>query len=105
MVPAVYRLVNSALWIRPPQTSQCSYVHHIRILRMNHDAPDVPRGLQPHLLPGLSAVERLVCSIAPGGALPVVRLAGTDPNHGRGRTPDGDAPTGQYTLFINYRFP
>src|SRR5260370_12639440 len=105
MVPAIYGLVNSALRIRAPQTTKRRHVHHIRILWMNHDSSDVPRGLQPHFFPGLAAIDRFVRSVAPGGALPVVWLAGTDPNHGRVRGGDGDVADGRDTLLIKYWFP
>src|SRR6266478_3816396 len=105
MVPAIHGLVNSALRIRAPQTTKRRHVHHIRILWMNHDSSDVPRGLQPHFFPGLAAIDRFVRSVAPGGALPVVWLAGTDPNHGRVRGGDGDVADGRDTLLIKYWFP
>src|SRR5882762_6506780 len=85
--------------------SQRCHIHHIRVLRMNHDSPDVARRLQPHLLPGLPAVERLVRTIAPGGALPVVRLASSDPHHGGVRRRNRDVANRRHALFIEYRLP
>ncbi len=80
---AVRRLVDAALRIRPPQMALCRHVHHVGISRMNHNASDVMGRAQPHVLPGLSAVQRLVRAVAPRRTLPVVRLARSDP-HDRG---------------------
>src|SRR5260370_17304989 len=85
--------------------SQSCHVHDIRILRMNHDSPDVPRRLQPHFFPSLAAIERLVSAVAPGGALTVVRLARPDPHHCGVRRCDGDVADGRDTLLVEYRFP
>src|SRR6266550_1151108 len=81
------------------------HIGRIVILRMNHDSPDVARGLQPHLLPGLPAVERLVRSIAPGGALPVVRLSCPDPHHRGVRRRNRNVANRRHALFIEYRLP
>ena len=72
---------------------------------MNHDSPDVTRRLQPHLLPGLPAVERLVRSISPGGALPVVRLSRSDPQHRRIRRRNRDVANRRHALLIEHRLP
>ncbi len=72
---------------------------------MNYDAPDVPGRLQPHPLPGLSAIERLVRSIAPGGALPVVRFARSDPDDRRVGRRNRDVADRRYAFLIEDRLP
>src|SRR5437016_12650528 len=72
---------------------------------MDHDSPDVARGFEPHSLPGLPAVERLVRSIAPGGTLPVVRFARSDPHDGRVRRGNRDVANRRDPLLVEYRLP
>src|SRR5882724_673039 len=73
---------------------------------MNNDPANMSRRLQPpHFLPGLSAVEGFVRSIAPGGALAVVRLTRADPHHGRVRRSNRDVTYCRYAFLVEYRFP
>src|SRR3979490_2698371 len=80
-------------------------VYNVWILRMNHDSPDVPGRLQTHFFPAFPAVERLVRPIAPGGALPVVRLPPFGPHHGRVGRCNGDVANRRYALLVEYRLP
>src|SRR5258708_7661924 len=84
---------------------QRRHVQHIRIPRMNHNAPNVTRRAQPHVLPGFSSVHRLVGSVAPRGTLPIVRLARPHPHHRRIRWCDSDVADRRYSLFVEHRRP
>src|SRR6266404_3963442 len=101
----VRRLVNAALRIRPPQMPQRRHVQHIRISRMNHNAPNVTRCAQPHVLPSLSSVQRFIGSVAPRRTLPIVRFARPHPHHRRIRWCDSDVADRRYSLLVENRRP
>src|SRR6185295_765609 len=71
--------------------------------RVDDDAIDVARGRQPHLRPGLAAVDRLVDAVAPRRALPVVRLAGADPDEIGIALRDGDGADRDEALVLELR--
>src|SRR5262249_11900666 len=89
---AVRGLVDTALLVRPPETSQGGNVDGVWVLRVNDDAADVVRFLQAHVLPGFAAVGGLVDAVAPGDAVARVRLARPHPDDLRVRRGDGHVP-------------
>ena len=77
---AVGRLVDAALAAGPEQAAGRRDEHDVVVARIDDDAVDEARGLEPHVRVGLAAVGRLVDAVAPARALAVVRLAGADPD-------------------------
>ena len=72
---------------------------------MDEDAPDVLAALEPHVPPGVSAVDGLVDAVAPAGRLPVLRLPGADPDQVRVRLVEGDVADGARGLVVEDRRP
>ena len=101
----VLRAEDAALLVRPPQVAHRRHVHHVRIARMDQNAPDVLRPLQPHVLPAPPAVGRLVDAVAPAGGLAVLRLAGADPHEVRVRLVEGDIADRTGRLVVEERRP
>ena len=87
---AVGGLEDAALLVGAPQPAERGDVDDVGILRVDDDPADVLRLAQPHVLPGLAAVGRLVDAVAPRRALAVVRFAGADPHDVRIGRVDGD---------------
>ena len=72
---AVGRLVDATLLVGPVEPPEGCHVCDIRVRGMNHDASDVLRLLEAHVLERPSCVRALVDAAAPGRRLPVVGLA------------------------------
>ena len=89
---AVGRLVDAAVAAGLPEIAEGRDVDDIGIDRVDHDPGDLLRGAEPHVLPGLATVGRFVDPVAPGGTLPVVVLAGADPDQIGIVRRDGDGP-------------
>ncbi len=69
-------------------------VNDVGILRVNHDTPDMVGIGEPHVLPGVTGVERAIDAVAPGGALPVVGFTRAGPNDAGVGGGDGDRADG-----------
>ena len=87
---AVRCFIDAAIFRRTPEVSFGSNVHDIRIDRTDHDASDVHRLVQSHVLPRVAAVGRFVNAVAPRRALAIVRFAAADPDDRWIRWRDGD---------------
>ena len=101
----VLRPEDPALLVGPPQIADRRDVHDIRIARMDEDAPDVLAPLEPHVPPGLPAVDRLVDAVPPARRLPVLRLPGADPDQVRIRLVERDGSDGARRLIVEERRP
>src|SRR5262249_4965263 len=87
---AVCGLEDAAIAAGAPQAAGGRDEHDVVVARIDDDAVDVARRAQAHVDVGLAAVGRLVDAVAPAGALPVVRLAGADPDEIGIALRDGD---------------
>src|SRR5262249_57551691 len=80
-LPAVGRLVEPALLVRPPEVADRGDVGDVGVGGMNDDPADVVRVLQPAECPGLAAVDRLDPTAALRNAVAGVAFAGPDVDH------------------------
>jgi len=71
---AVRRTVDAPFFIRPERMPQRRHVDDIRVARMNPNLTDMMAVAQAHILPGLSAVGRLVDAVSPADIQPDRRL-------------------------------
>ena len=90
-LPAVGRLVEAAVAAGRPERALRRDVDDVRVLRVDHDLPDVLGGLEAHVLPALAAVLALVDAVAVADAALRVVLAGAHPDDVRVRRVDRDA--------------
>ena len=65
---------------RAEQATRSTRRDDVVVRRINHDACDVVRFLEPHLLPRLSTVGGLVDAVAERGGLPIIDLTSADPD-------------------------
>ncbi len=86
---AVGGLVEAAIAARRPERPDRGHVDHVRVARIDDDVLDVLGVLEPHALPGLAGIRRLVDAVAEGDAALVVVLAGAEPHHVRVLGVDG----------------
>src|SRR5262249_55954630 len=75
---AVRRLVDAAVRARAEQMAGRGDVDDVRILRIDHDARDGLRLLEPDVRERLAAVFALVDPVAEGRRLPIVRFTRPD---------------------------
>ncbi len=75
-------------------------VHDVRVRRIDDDATDGARILEPHVRPGLAAVGALVDAVAPARALARVRLAGAHPHREGRRGRDGHGADGHHRVHV-----
>ena len=80
---AVGRLVETAIAAGRPQRPVRRDVDDLRIARIDHDAADVLRILQPEVPPRAPGIVAAIHAVAVADAALVVRLAGADPNRAR----------------------
>ena len=88
---AVGRLVEAALAARGPQRPLRRDVDDVRVARIDEDLADVLGVLEPHVLPGLAGVGRLVDAVAEMRAALAGVLAGAEPDDVRVLRIDDDA--------------
>ena len=79
-IPAVAGPEHAPVLVRPPQVADRRHVDDIGIPRMDEDAGDVLRPLEPLVHPRLAAVRRLVDTVPPRRGLAVLGLARPDPD-------------------------
>ena len=100
---AVDRLEDAALLVGRPQVAHGRDVDDVGVRRVDDDPRDVLRVGEPHVLPGLAGVGRLVDAVARVGDADARRVAGADPDDvlvGRG---DGHAPDAGHVLPVEHR--
>ncbi len=102
---AVGRLEDAPLGVPGVEVTEGGDVHRVGELRIDDDAADVVRVLQPHVRPGLAAVGRLVDTVAPVGAARGGRLAGADPHDVWIRGSHGDVTDRDDRLVVEDRRP
>ena len=102
---AVVGAEDAALLVRAPQVTHRRNVHDVRVARMDEDAPDVLRGVEAHVAPGVPGVGGLVDAVAPAGRLPVLRLPGADPDQVWVGLVEGDVADGAGRLVVEERRP
>ena len=104
-LPAVSGLVEAALAARRPQRPLRGGIHDERVARIDQDAGDVLRVLEPHVRPRLAAVQALVDAVAVAHVAPAHVFAGAHPHGlGIGRV-QRDAPNRVRALRIEDRRP
>ena len=77
---AVGRLEQPALGAGAVEPAEHADVGRVRVFGMDGDLADLIRVLEAHVLPRLTAVDRLVDAVAVRNRVPRVRLAGADPD-------------------------
>ena len=95
---AVRGPVDAALGVGAEQVPQRRHPHDVGVRRVDGDAPDVARLLQPCEPPRLAAVRGVIHALAPRRAVAVVRFPGTDPHLervGRGECDIADREVGR----------
>src|SRR5258708_39434026 len=60
---SIFRTENASLRVRPVSVTQRRHENLVRVTSVHEDSPDLPRILQPDVLPRLAAVGGLVHSI------------------------------------------
>ncbi len=78
-LPAVPRPVDAALLLGSVQVAERRHEHHVRVTRVDDDAPDPPDLLEPHVSPRLAAVRRAVDPVADRDVRADERLPGSGP--------------------------
>ena len=87
----VGRLVEAALAARRPERPLCGDVDDVRVARVDEDLAEVLGFLQPHPLPRLAGVGRLVDAVAEVRAALAGVFTGPEPHHVRVLRIDDDA--------------
>src|SRR6185369_16705737 len=100
---AIGCLVDSAFAIWPPQVADYRDVNDVWIARVDNDPANMLRIPEPHVLPGLAAVERTIDTVAPRRTLSIIRLAGTDPDDIRVRGRYADVADRRRSLLVEDR--
>ncbi len=77
-LPPVRRLVDPALGVRGPYVPQRRDVDDVVVARVDADAADLLRGVEPHVLPRLAGVGALPHAVAVGHVAADRRLAAAD---------------------------
>ena len=98
-------LVQTPFLIGTPQMPHSSHIDNVGIGGMDGNATDVMAILESHIGPGVTAIGRFVDPIAPGGALPVVGLAGAHPYDTGVRRGYGYRSNGAGILVVKDRLP
>src|SRR5204863_7488135 len=91
-LPAVDRLVETAIGTVAPQLARRAGVDGVGVARVDRDLRDPLALLQAHVRPALAAVDRLVDSVSNGHRVARPGLPGPDPDHLRVLRVDGDGP-------------
>ncbi len=106
LVPAlapVRRFVDAAIRVRAEQMAGHRDVHRLRTFRIDHDARDRLRLLQPDVRKRLSTVRRLINAVAKRRGLPIVGLAGADVDDVRVGRVDGDVADRRGAVMLEHR--
>jgi hypothetical protein len=102
---AVGALVQPAVTASGPHRPLGRHPDHAAASRVDGDPADVARGLEPHVLPGPPAIERLVDAIPEANAPLAVVFAGAHPDHQRVLRVDGQGAHRIRGLVIEDRGP
>ena len=78
---AICRLVDASFASRPEEWAGRGHEHHVVVHRIDDDPVDGLRTPESDVLERAASVGRLVDTFAPRRALPIVGLAGADPDH------------------------
>ena len=79
-VPSIGGPVQAPISPGRPEWSLCGDEHGFRVAGIDPDLADVPRVLEPHIFPGLAAVDGFVNAIAVGHAALRIVLTCPDPH-------------------------
>ncbi len=104
-LPAILRIKNAALRIRPVRMSQRRDKNFFRVFRINQNPRNLPRILQPNVRPRLPAVRGPVHPIPVGNVRAHVRLARPHVNDLWIRRRHRNRSNRRNRLRIKYRFP
>src|SRR4051794_12341778 len=75
----------------------------VRTLRVHDDPSNRAAIFEPDVLPGFPTIDRSIDAISPAGRIPVVSLAGTDPDDVWIGRSDGDRADRKHRLFVEDR--
>ena len=102
---AVGGLVDAALLAVTPRRSHGAHVHRARVRRMDDDAVDALRALQPHVPPSVAPVEAAVDAVADARRVARVPFPRARPHHVRVRLRHRDGADPQHRLVVEDRLP
>ena len=69
---------DAAIGVGAPEIAERGHVDDVGVGGVDHDAPDVVGVPEADGLPGFAGVHGLLDAVAPGGALAIIGLAGSD---------------------------
>src|SRR5207249_3562676 len=102
---AVGRLIDAAVGPRAPEVTQRRDVDHIGILRIDGDAADFARLLEPHVGPRSTPVGGFVDAVAPPLGAQAVALARARPHDVGIARRHGDVADGLHAQSVAHRAP
>ncbi len=102
---AVRGAVHAALLLRPVGVAHGGGEDDVRITRVDGDPANAAGVLEPHALPGLAGVGRLVDAVPLGDVASDERLAGPGPDDVRVRGGNGKRPNRRDGLAVEDRSP
>ncbi len=103
---AVLGAEDPALGVGSPGVAERGHVDEVRVRRVHAHARNLPRVGKPHVLPGLSAVGRLVHAVAVREVASDVRLPHADVDHVRIRLGHGDrADRARLEVLVGHDLP
>ena len=105
VLTAICGLVDSTVFVFPPQRAQGRGIDDFRIGRMQGDPVDALGPFQPTSLPCFTAVDGLEHAAADRCGVAHIALAGTDPDDVRIVLVDGNRSNRGDRLIIEYRSP
>src|SRR5579859_8186412 len=104
-LPAIVRTKNSALLIRSISMSQRCHKNFLRVFGVHQNLRNLPRILQPDVLPRFSSVRRFIHPVPGRNARAHVRLARSHVNYVRIRRRHPNRPDRSDRLCVKYRIP
>ena len=102
---AVLRAEDPALGVRPVRVAERRDVDEVGVARIHDDPPDLPRGLETDVRPGLAPVRRAIHAVAVRDVRAHVGLARADVEDARVRGRDGDRADRRDRLAVEDRLP
>jgi hypothetical protein len=96
---------HAALRLRAISMSQCACEHDVGIFRIHNHTRDAAGFFEPHQVPGLARIERLINALPNGDMAANERFAGARPHDVRIAAGNGKRADGGHRLPVEDRFP